>query len=963
MKKRIILLLTCISMLMTVIPFNTNTQASVDTRSNMPGTDEFNIISYDSYLAQFSGNGMAQTPIDIQAISYKNNQGAEVTVGEIDGKKDVLIWNGEQGLLSWEINVPNDGYYNVELEYYQLPGHGNSIELELLVNNEHPYKEAKNFFLRRIWKNKGEIRADSRGNEISPEHEEAPEWRKEYFVDSEGYYDGPLKIFLKAGKNILSVGCLREPFALAAITLKEKPQPITYEEYKKQNAGKKDDAAGSEPIIVQAEKADKKTDMMLHTTYDKSNAGTQPNHPSLVRQNTIGGMTWSQNGQMLTWKINVDKAGYYKLGFKARQNLLRGMFVTRALTIDGETVFKESEKLEFKYDLNWYMYTVGGKDNPYMFYFEPGEYEIVLEVELGSFGEIVKVVQDSMYELNDQYRKILMISGTAPDKYRDYMLEKQIPGLIESFQANEDTLRAQAKEIETRYKSRGSEAALLYRIADQLKSFISKPDTIPMRLVSFSGNISALSAWVISIKEQPLELDFLALTPYESKMPKVKAGMWDNLVFGTKAFIASFLVDYDLGGTGQKSDSIDVWINLDVLANNTSVGGITAGGNTSGGRDQAQLIKLLIDERFTPEKDIKVNLGMVQDALVKASLAGKGPDVALMAANDLPVNMAMRGSVVPLSDFPDFPEVESRFFESGIMPYKYKGKVYALPEIQNFDMMFYRKDILSDLGFEAPKTWDELFVILPVIQRNNMNFGLGSSNVTFETLLFQNGMSMYNEDLTKSSLDDPKAIETFKFWTDLYTKYSIPQEYNFYSRFRTGEVPIGMGSYFYYNMFSVAAPEIQGLWEMVPIPGTPDGNGNIDTSEVSFGLSCFIFNKNEEKKDAAWEFLKWWTSTEIQTKYGMEIETLVGPSGRYNTANKEAFKNLPWSAKEQEMLMSQWENVKNNMQIPGSYYISRNINNAFRSAVYELKNPREVLNKYNKYINEEIARKSKEFDF
>ena len=37
-------------------------------------------------------------------------------------------------------------------------------------------------------------------------------------------------------------------------------------------------------------------------------------------------------------------------------------------------------------------------------------------------------------------------------------------------------------------------------------------------------------------------------------------------------------------------------------------------------------------------------------------------------------------------------------------PFKYGDSLYALPETQNFQMMFYRKDILKELGIEIPKT-------------------------------------------------------------------------------------------------------------------------------------------------------------------------------------------------------------------------------------------------------------------
>ena len=47
-------------------------------------------------------------------------------------------------------------------------------------------------------------------------------------------------------------------------------------------------------------------------------------------------------------------------------------------------------------------------------------------------------------------------------------------------------------------------------------------------------------------------------------------------------------------------------------------------------------------------------------------------------------------------------------------------------------------------------------------------------------------------------------------------------------------------------------------------------------------------------------------------------------------------------------------------EIPGSYYVSRSIDNAFRAVLYDQKNPREIWEKENRNINREIQRKRNE---
>jgi len=71
---------------------------------------------------------------------------------------------------------------------------------------------------------------------------------------------------------------------------------------------------------------------------------------------------------------------------------------------------------------------------------------------------------------------------------------------------------------------------------------------------------------------------------------------------------------------------------------------------------------------------------------------------------------------------------------------------------------------------------------------------------------------------------------------------------------------------------------------------------------------------------------------------------------------------LPWDSNERKVIEEQRSYITVFNEIPGSYYISRNINNAFRSVVNDKSNPAEMLNKYNIQINNELKHKSEEFN-
>ena len=199
-----------------------------------------------------------------------------------------------------------------------------------------------------------------------------------------------------------------------------------------------------------------------------------------------------------------------------------------------------------------------------------------------------------------------------------------------------------------------------------------------------------------------------------------------------------------------------------------------------------------------------------------------------------------------------------------------------------------------------------------------------------------------------------------------FNDYGLPTIYDFVSRFRSGEMPIGIQAYSVYNTLQVSAPEIRGLWDFTLIPGTErvDANGKkyIDHSAFITGsATMMIASDNESIKQKSWEFMKWWADVDTQVRFGREIEALLGASARYNTANKDAFVQLSWSADDIEVLNEQWDNTVGIREVPGGYYTGRHIANAIRKVLNDKDDTRETIIDYSIKIEDEIDKKRKEF--
>ena len=913
--------------------------------------------TYSDYYDEIAG---APRPNAEAVFTYSGKDDvAEAEVASFEGRDNVIVWSNDEGRLDFTVDVPESGAYQLEFTYYPLDV-TTITEVSVLLDGESPYETASRVTLNHIWANAYPISSDSKDNEIRPPQVQTPHWVTSMAYDSDGLFNEPLYFNLEAGQHTISLESERAGVAIESIKLCNKNEHTAYAKPSDADLAKN---ANAEPIRIQGEHYIYTNSQTLFPTYDRGSYLTEPSHPSKQRYNTVGDGTWDTAGQAITWEMNVETAGYYKIGIKARQNELRGLYTNRRLYIDGVVPNENLEQIKFNYDDDWLMVVPKDandeNDEPVYVYLEPGKHELTLEVIPGEIGDAMRSLDNIVYTANQYYMQILMITGPSPDKYTDYYVHREIPELVSVFENLAAQLLAVEEKIEGLANQKGTEAAALERLATVLQRGAEHPEKIPSMISnsSIKDNVSSVSSWMRQYREQPLEIDFIELIPADSEFTSVKPKIGKSFAFSFKGFINSFFEDYtELSDA--TADSINVWVSL--------------------GRDQANVIKQLTDSDFNTTHNTQVSINLVQGAIMEAVLAGKGPDASLFVGGEFPVNLALRELVVPLNDMDGFDEVASRFQRTAMVNYTYDGEVYAIPINRSFPMMFYRKDLLAEIGIDnPPATWDELIDMLPAMQRKYLQPGLilpgvaaattaaGGTSVspsteaghTFALLMLQSGTNYYNENQTATNFDSLEAVDAFAKWTDFYNIYKFDQTYDPFTRFRTGEAPIVIQNYCtFYNQLNMAAPEIKGLWDFCPVPGTVQADGTISNAANSNGSGAVILSACKDK-EAAWEFIKWFTDTETMVEYGQNVEGVMGPLGRFDPANVEALKQLNWSNRDLEKILYQMDQLEEIPIVPSAYVVTRSIMNAFRAVVNDKENPRETLRWYNIDINREITRK------
>jgi ABC-type glycerol-3-phosphate transport system substrate-binding protein len=922
--------------------------------------------TYTLYLNAHSGAARPKQNIEVDVTSYIDAEDAKVT-DEYEGAEKAL-YTGNDSKVTWEVDVPEEGFYNVYLEYMTVKSRGVAIERAFYVNGELPFQNASDMTFLRMWTDASEPRVDNRGNEIRPTQTEVYGWQSTYLKDKMGYVSEPYQFYFE--KNTITLEAVNEPMVLRKLDIVAVEDEFKYADYTAAQTGTKAAGSGLDYVqIVQGEDSTVRSESSLYAKYDRASAITKPYSITKTILNYIGGEAWRNPGQWIEWNVEVPEDGYYHLCIKGRQNYDRGNISYRSLSIDGEVPFDEMKQVAFRFGNDWESLVLSDEsDKPYSFYLTKGTHTVRLEATLGDMGMILEELSDSTFRLNQMYRTLLVYTGATPDQYRDYKVDQVYPEIMEAMSLESKRLYKIVDEVVETTGQKADKIASAQTLAQQLERFCEKPEKITLEFTTFKENISALGSAILSMSETKLDIDYIAVYGENAKLDKDKSNFFKKAAHEVKSFFASFFIDYDAVGDvyADESNTVKVWV-------------LT-------GRDQGTILKSMIDDTFTPATGIPINVEIVgADALLNAVVAGNGPNVVLSVGAGQPVDFALRNAVEDLTQFADYEEVLKEFAPSTYRQYTLDDSLYALPETLFYNVMFYRKDVLEDLELEVPQTWKELIEMLPTIQGNNLSVGIptaaGSSGSAaastavasaqadlsmYFTLLYQQGGDLYNDKGTQTIINNEAGVAAFKEYTKYFTDYGIPVIYDFVTRFRSGEMPIGIANFTTYNTLVVSAPEIAGLWDFTLVPGTEktDENGNayIDRSAFVSGSATMMLKTEDEKlKQSAWEFMKWWASSDTQVRFGREIEALLGSSARYATANMEAIKQLSWSASDIEILEEQLSYTVGIREVPGGYYTGRHISNACRKVINEKTDPRETIIDYSIKIDEELTKKRKEF--
>jgi multiple sugar transport system substrate-binding protein len=238
-----------------------------------------------------------------------------------------------------------------------------------------------------------------------------------------------------------------------------------------------------------------------------------------------------------------------------------------------------------------------------------------------------------------------------------------------------------------------------------------------------------------------------------------------------------------------------------------------------------------------------------------ALLTNQGPDT-FEYPNGPTIDMIKGGQVVDLSGI--LGDTKDDFNASLVERMSYQGKLYAIPQVIDMQLMVYRKSMLSAAGVQPPQTVDELLAAAKKLTTDKVK-GLfvgndGGVGVLGGPALWSAGLDYLTAD-NQFGFDDPLAAESLsklrELWTSKVLLLGAPTDWSDPAAFTQG----------------LTAMQFTGLWTLPVIekalPGDygvlpwPKLNATTGKASVPVGAYGACVNAKSKNIEAAKKYIKW----------------------------------------------------------------------------------------------------------
>jgi ABC-type glycerol-3-phosphate transport system substrate-binding protein len=292
------------------------------------------------------------------------------------------------------------------------------------------------------------------------------------------------------------------------------------------------------------------------------------------------------------------------------------------------------------------------------------------------------------------------------------------------------------------------------------------------------------------------------------------------------------------------------------------------------------------------------------------------------------------------------------------------GKLYGLPRHAGGYHLYYNADLFREAGLDPakpPRTWDELLDYARKLTKkdavgNTVQWGIAIHGMNvpsvvsrFVNWMYVNGADVLSPDNKRGLLDQPKAVETLRFWSELYTKEKVvppgavqvgPAQGR--TLFAQKRVVILQGILWGVSQTLAENPAWSSSLLVAPFPK------QMPNAPSNFQVVYDTISTQSKNSEAAWELLQWFARPENQIA--------LYKASRYAPSRRDVFvrpeiQNDPAA----RVLAVVNENLKPEPAIPQWEQINRIIGDAMQEALNQAKTPEVAMRDADARVNKVLA--------
>ena len=327
--------LICLALVFSLLVVSATDNNSFDALTTGTTTAGANISDYENYIKDF-GYSPSINDINLNLSSTDGN------ISDKDNIKTVLLKKDNSAVF--DVTVSENASYNMKLFFADLKEAAEEYHISVTIDGKVPFEVCNDVVLHTFWMDDGEIRKLPNGDEIAPAQKHTECFSESLIVDNDGLALEPYKFMLSAGTHQIKITCLETEFYLGEVVLTAPETVKSYAEVSKNYSDYK--KYDGKQIVIEGEDSLYRNSASLSPNSDRANANVSPSNPQNSVINYIGGESWSNPGDTITWEFNAPKDGLYKIGFSFKQSYVTNGETFRNLKIDGKTLLELGYKGE-----------------------------------------------------------------------------------------------------------------------------------------------------------------------------------------------------------------------------------------------------------------------------------------------------------------------------------------------------------------------------------------------------------------------------------------------------------------------------------------------------------------------------------------------------------------------------------------------------------------------------------------